>query len=96
MARYLLFSLAFVLMSFWGMAQTSVGGKVTDVDNGDDLIGATVILNQNGVYVTGTSTDFDGNFKLNVDPGTYDVEVSYIGYPTNRITGVVVKAGQSN
>ncbi len=78
------------------MAQTSVGGKVTDVDNGDDLIGATVILNQNGVYVTGTSTDFDGNFKLNVDPGTYDVEVSYIGYPTNRITGVVVKAGQSN
>ncbi len=96
MARYLLLSLTFVLMSFWGMAQTSVGGKVTDVDNGEELIGANVIIYKNDVYVTGTSTDFDGNFKTNVDPGTYDVEVSYIGYPPNRITGVIVKAGQNN
>ena len=83
-------------MSTWGMAQTSIGGKVTDVDTGEDLIGANVILTKEGVYVTGTSTDFDGNYKTTVDPGTYDVEVSYIGYPASRITGVVVKAGQNN
>lgn len=78
------------------MAQTSIGGKVTDVDTGEELIGANVILYKGGVYVTGISTDFDGNYKTTVDPGTFDVEVSYIGYPTNKITGVVVKAGQNN
>lgn len=96
MARYLLLSLAFLLVSVWGMAQTSIAGKVTDVDTNEDLIGANVILYDEGVYITGTSTDFDGNYKTTVDPGTYDVEVSYIGFPTNKITGVVIKAGQNN
>ncbi len=83
-------------MSVWGMAQTSLGGKVTDVDTGEELIGANVTLFKGGTFVTGTSTDFDGNYKLTIDPGTYDVEVSYVGFPPNKITGVIAKASQNN
>ena len=31
-----------------------------------------------------------------IDPGTYDVEVSYVGFQTQRQTGVLVLAGKSN
>ncbi len=96
MVRHFLLSLILVLTTSMLFAQTSIQGKVKDVETGEDLIGANVVLNKEGVYAAGTSTDFDGNFSMNVDPGTYDVEVSYIGFPTNRIEGVVVKAGQAN
>jgi len=78
-------------------AQTSLEGKVTDGANGEPILFGTVALFKNGVLVTGTETDFDGNYLIsNIDPGNYDVEFSYVGYQTQRITGMVVKAGQSN
>lgn len=78
----------------WG--QTTISGKVIDEDFGEELIGANVIFYQSGVYTAGISTDFDGNYQLEIDPGTYDVEVSYIGYPTNNVSGVVVEEGEAN
>jgi len=96
MARFLLL---FVL-SLWGLfaaAQTSLQGKVTEEETGEPLIGAYVVLNKNGVFVTGTSTDIDGNFNIpNLDPGTYDVEVSYTGFQKQQITGIRVLAGKAN
>ncbi|MBK7345270.1 MAG: carboxypeptidase regulatory-like domain-containing protein [Saprospiraceae bacterium] len=42
-------------------------------------------------------TDFDGNYSFsNVNPGTYDVEASYVGLNTQRVTGVVVYSGKAN
>ena len=96
MVRNYLLTLCFVFLGTFAFAQTSLNGKVTDVETGEDLIGANIVLQQNGAYKAGASTDFDGNFSLSVDPGTYDVEVSYIGYPPNLVTGVVVNAGQAN
>ena len=64
-----------------------VKGQVTD-KNGDAVIGATVKVKN---AQTGTVTDFDGNFTLNVQgPGT--LVVSYIGYLTKEIPFTV---GQS-
>ncbi len=77
-------------------ARTSLGGKITDLDSQEELIGANVVVFKNDVYVSGTSSDFDGNYKVNLEPGIYDVEVSYIGYPTQEITGVLVEADQVN
>ena len=80
-----------------GWTQTSLEGKVTDQETGEALIGCNIALYRNGVLVTGTDTDIDGNYTLsNIDPGTYDVEVSYVGYQTQRQTGVVVFSGKSN
>ncbi|MBK7938073.1 MAG: carboxypeptidase regulatory-like domain-containing protein [Lewinellaceae bacterium] len=38
--------------------------------------------------VRGTITDYDGNYRMNpLDPGTYDVEISYTGYTTQKPPG---------
>jgi hypothetical protein len=39
-------------------------------------------------------TDFDGNFELSLEPGTYDVEVSFLGLATLTISDVKVEAGR--
>ena len=75
---------------------TYLSGKVTDDKTGEELIGANIVLSKEGVFVAGACTDFDGHYKIALDPGTYEVEVSYVGYPTNKIAGVVAKSGKDN
>ena len=60
------------------MAQTrTIKGEVTDAQNGEALIGATVMVeDEKG----GTVTDFDGNFSLQVSSSAKKIKVSYIGY----------------
>jgi TonB-linked SusC/RagA family outer membrane protein len=71
----LIFSLGIVSISW---AQTSVTGTVTDEQN-IPLPGATVL--EKGT-TNGTTTDFDGNFSINVANGNVVLEFSYIGYST--------------
>ena len=56
-------------------AQTEITGTVVD-ETGEAAIGATV--KEKGT-ANGTVTDFDGNFKLKVQPGA-TLTISYIGY----------------
>jgi Ca-activated chloride channel family protein len=77
-------------------AQTSLSGKVTD-NTGEPLIFASVIAYQQGVLYDGRETDFDGNYNFSdIDPGIYDIEVSYVGFSSQRINGVKVLAGKAN
>ena len=89
-----------VLFIFCGItlnSQTALQGKVTDGASGEPIIFGTVAVYKNGTLITGTETDFDGNYLISpIDPGTYDVEFSYIGYQSERVIGMVVKADQSN
>jgi len=77
-------------------AQTSIQGAVKEAGSGEPVIGANVALYRNGVLLTGTQTDFDGNFYISdIQPGTYDVEASAVGFSANRTTGVIAKGGQT-
>lgn len=67
--------------------KSSIRGMVFDGKTGEALIGVTVILKGTTI---GNTTDFDGNFEILVEPGTYDLEASYISYATTTINGVVV------
>lgn len=68
-----------------------IAGRITDSDNGDELIGATVLVMGTTL---GASTDFDGNYNiLNVPPGVYSIRVSYIGYGSQIISNVRVNIG---
>ncbi len=88
--------LAFLFIGFLSLnAQASLEGSVMDKDQGTPLDFAYVKLYQGTSMITGTQTDFDGNFLItNIDPGTYDIEASYLGYTSEKKTGVVLKAGK--
>ena len=83
--KYLTFVM-FVLGCFLTtlMAQTiSVKGKVTD-DKKTPLPGVSVVVKGS---THGTSTDFDGNFQLNMT--NYEdrmLEISYLGYQTATLS----------
>ncbi len=64
-------------MSF---AQSKITGQVLD-ESSEPLIGASVKVKGTAI---GTPTDLDGNFSLDVKPGTI-LEVSYLGYTTREV-----------
>jgi len=79
------------LCSYSFSQQGTLKGTITDAKTGETLIGASVI--KQGTTI-GMSTDLDGNFSLQLDPGTYIMEVAFISYAKKVLPGVVIKAGE--
>jgi len=97
MVRSLLLTLTMLLgWSAAVVAQTFLTGKVTDPTGGEDLIGASVKVLKGTAFVRGAITDVNGEFRISVDPGVYNVEVSYTGYATKQLNGVQVLGGELN
>ena len=61
--------------------QKTVSGTVSD-ENGLPLIGATVVIAGTS---SGTTTDFDGNYKITASQGDV-LNFSYVGYSDQNIT----------
>lgn len=76
----MLVMLSFFFAALSANAQSAVTGTVTD-QAGEPLIGASVMVPGTTV---GTSTDIDGNFKINVAQGK-KIRVSYVGYVTKEV-----------
>lgn len=82
--------IATFLVSSSIFAQTgTVRGTVIDGTTGEPLFMANVAIPGT---TTGTSTDFDGKFELKLDPGTHDLQFSFIGLAKVTISGIEVKA----
>ena len=75
----------FIATAAWGQRGT-VTGVVSDLETGETLPGANVVIQGT---TTGTVTDFDGNYTLNVPAGEVTLVASFLGYE-NVIRTVVV------
>ena len=76
----LLFCALFLSVNLY--SQSLLDGKVTDDVSSDPIAGVNVIVKGTS---SGTASDFNGNFSINVSSG--DVLVfSYVGYTTREIT----------
>lgn len=78
----------------WLHAQTEKGiirGTIIEDETGLTVIGANVVIPE---PLTGVSTDLDGKFSIEIAPGTYNVQVSYISFQKITIQEVIVKAGE--
>ena len=87
-----LFLLLTLISTFTMAAQNSgsIKGMITEA-SGSPLSGATVYIKS---LDKGTVTDYDGNFVLdNLEIGTYDVTISYVGFATTH-QSVSVMAGK--
>ncbi|MBK9737487.1 MAG: carboxypeptidase-like regulatory domain-containing protein [Saprospiraceae bacterium] len=97
-------NLIILVSMFWitngnlpGQSDTNISGKVTDAKTGESILFGSVNLYQNGTLIQGTETDLDGNYFIsNVTPGSYDMEASYVGYTSQKLTGIVIEAGKTN
>ncbi len=63
------------------VAQRTIQGTITD-DAGEPLIGATVLVKGTS---SGTVTDIDGQYSLNVPVGANSLVYSYTGYVTQEV-----------
>lgn len=83
---YLLF--AFVFLATQSFGKGKIAGKISDEKTGYAVINAVVVVQGTA---NGTITDIDGRYDLEVDPGTYAIEVKYPGYDNKIVEGIVVK-----
>ena len=88
----------FVLALLWlttcvGQVITgTIAGKVTDVETGQAIVGANVVLR--GTFI-GSATNVRGEFRLTrVSLGTHTVVVSMMGYERTTIENVTVSSAQ--
>src|SRR5690606_11232080 len=73
-------SMAFLVSVFTLLSLNSqtIQGLITDSDNGEPIIGATVL--EKGTDINGTTTDFDGKFQLTAQSDNPVLVISYVGY----------------
>lgn len=88
--------LGFVFLVFSTTLSAQVGsgtlkGTLTDSETGEPLPFVNIVLTKGERQVTGSATDFDGNYTIKpIPPGSYDVLVSFVGYNSKKIEGVEI------
>ncbi|MEX0723530.1 MAG: TonB-dependent receptor [Gracilimonas sp.] len=66
-------------------------GTIIDDETAEPIFGATIYVQSTG---SGTTSDFDGKFALELDPGEYTLRISYISYQTIEIEEVEIDEGE--
>ena len=85
----------FILLSGFLLSQDFgiINGKILDAQSGVGLPGVNVMVK--GTYY-GAATDIEGEFRiLKILPGSYDIQVSMMGYKVILNTGIEVTSGES-
>ncbi|GAB3891766.1 carboxypeptidase-like regulatory domain-containing protein [Spirosoma agri] len=76
-----------ILYSFIGFLTSSatvaqsIRGHVTDATTGSDLPGVSILVQGPN---TGTVTDANGQYSLSIEPGSYTLRISFVGYTTQN------------
>jgi iron complex outermembrane receptor protein len=90
--KKLLLAFTALLLPFLAAAQFSLSGKITDLQSGETLPGASISIEKTRLK---TASDVNGNFSFrNLKSGSYNLVISYIGYQQMRET-VTINADQS-
>ncbi|MFC0262454.1 TonB-dependent receptor [Fontibacter flavus] len=85
------FTMIFIVPGNAHAQKGTIRGSIFDATNGEPLFGVSVLVVETQ---TGAVTDFDGDFTIQVDPGTYSLKISFISYNSIEIGNVEVTAGK--
>ena len=73
-------------------AQTgTVAGNIIDGEFVEPMAFANVLVKGTTI---GTTSDFDGKYQIDLEPGNYTIVFSFVGYTTKEISDVAIKAGE--
>jgi len=82
----------FALITVLSMAQKgTLRGTIYEGDTGWPMYGVQVLIKENG---TGAVADLDGKFEIELDPGIYTMQASFVGFQTLEVSGIEIKAGE--
>lgn len=82
----------FVSVGF-SQSKGTISGVVSDGEmQNEPLPFANVFIKGTTI---GTTTEFEGDYIIKVDPGTYTLVFSFVGYETIEVPNVVVEAGKT-
>ncbi len=86
----ILFFLLMLPTIVWAGTVGKIQGKVTDLQSGEPLIGANILVVGTSF---GAATDINGEYNIqNLEPGVYQLKASFIGYQTITVSNVRVNA----
>jgi outer membrane receptor protein involved in Fe transport len=73
----------------------TVSGVIKDSKTGEPIPFANVVVESGGMQFGLGQSNIDGVYTIKpIDPGTYEVKCSYVGYKPVKTTGVIVSAGK--
>lgn len=77
-------------------AQNFITGKIIDGEFNEPLPFANILIKStsDNSTVAGATSDFDGNYFIEVADGIYLLEVSFVGYETKRINDLELNGGK--
>ncbi len=85
--------LLFISINVFAQGKGKIAGTVVDAKTNDPLPGVNILLK--GTYY-GAATDFNGKYVISgINPGTYTMQVSLIGYKTMEYTGLKVEPNKT-
>ncbi|MEM8892538.1 MAG: carboxypeptidase regulatory-like domain-containing protein, partial [Bacteroidota bacterium] len=72
-----------------------IRGTVADGESGEALLGATVIVFQDGQQKGGAYTDLEGKFNLKLPAGNYTIQTRFISYVTDSSEVITLAEGET-
>jgi outer membrane receptor protein involved in Fe transport len=83
-------------LDMFAQQTVSIKGKVIELDTEQAIPYASVVVRSAATeqIVAGTTTDEQGEFNLETQPGDYTIEVSFVGYKTEYISGLKMAGGK--
>ena len=87
-----LLNFIFILFTSFIYSQSGkVTGLIMDGEYDEPMAFANVIVKGSTI---GTTTDFDGKYSLDLEPGEYTLTFSFVGYQTIEVSEVLIKSDE--
>ena len=84
-----------LILIFYSSILLSQSGRITglvmDGEYDEPMAFANVIVKGSTI---GTTTDFDGKYSLDLEPGEYTLTFSFVGYQTIEVSEVLIKSDE--
>lgn len=85
-------------LSVAALAQTGAGtlkGTITDAKTGEPIPFANVVVENGGIQAGAGQSNINGEFLIKpINPGSYEVKTTYVGYKPIKTTGVIISGGK--
>ena len=85
---YSLLVLLLISLSFVKAQTGTLAGNIIDGEFVEPMAFANILVKGTTI---GTTSDFDGKYQLDLEPGTYTIVFSFVGYTTQEISDVIIK-----